>query len=59
MSRVRNRLAALFFVGAAAAIALINVYAGLIAVAALSISERRSAARTRLRNSATENGFVM
>jgi signal transduction histidine kinase len=37
MSRVRNRLAALFFVGAAAAIALINVYAGLIAVAALAV----------------------
>jgi len=37
MSRTRSRLAALFFVAAATAIALINVYAGLIAVAALAV----------------------
>jgi two-component system, OmpR family, sensor kinase len=37
MNRVRNRLAALFFVIAAAAIGFINVYAGLIAVAALAV----------------------
>jgi len=37
MNRVRNRLAALFFVVTAIAIAFINVYAGLIAAAALVV----------------------
>jgi two-component system OmpR family sensor kinase len=57
MNRARNRLAALFFVITAAAIAFIDVYAGLIALAALAagwIAARAHAKRLRRLEAAAE-----
>jgi two-component system, OmpR family, sensor kinase len=57
MNRVRNRLAVLFFVITAAAIGFIDVYAGLIALAALAvgwIAARAHATRLRRLEAAAE-----
>ena len=57
MNRVRNRLAALFFVIAAAGIGFIDVYAGLIALAALAVGwivARAHARRLRRLEAAAE-----
>ena len=57
MNRVRNRLAALFFVIAAAGIGFIDVYAGLIALAALAVGwivARAHAKRLRRLEAAAE-----